>query len=271
VNGPLAIGLLLLMGIGPIIAWRRASLRHLVDSFLWPALFGLVVGVAAFFLGMKSLEALLVTTFSAFVLYTVVSEFHSGARARRAMVGESYGAALLGLMQKNQRRYGGYIIHVGVVFMYLGVTMSSIYRIEEIHTVEKGQEFAVGAYTLRYDDAQSREDEHMASMAATLTVFEDGQQIDTLHPETRFYKHPEQPATEVDLRSTMRDDLYVILGSIDNKGVATFQAYVNPLVWWLWCGGVVLVLGTAVAVFPTRRARVLERARETAAERRQPA
>jgi len=271
VNAPLGIALLLLMGIGPIIAWRRASARHLVESFLWPSLFGITVGLVAFVLGMRTLQALLVTSFSGFVLYTVASEFHAGARARRAMVGESYGAALLGLMQKNQRRYGGYIIHVGVVFMFLGVTMSSVYRVEEIHTVERGQEFAVGPYTLRYDDAESTEDAHMARLAATLTVFEDGKQIDVLHPEKRFYKRPEQPATEVDLRSTMRDDLYVILGSIDEKRTATIQAYVNPLVWWLWCGGVVLVIGTGVAVFPTRRARVLERARETAAERRQQA
>lgn len=269
VNAPLAIGLLLLMGIGPLVAWRRASVRNLVETFLAPSVFGLAAGAAAFAAGMRSLSALLVVSFSAFVLFTVVAEFHRGAQARRSMVGEGYGAALRGLLRKNQRRYGGYIIHVGVVFMFLGVTMSSVYRVEELHTIQKGEEFAIGSYTLRYVDSGSSEDEHVARLIATLNVFEDGRQIAVLEPEKRFYKRPEQPATEVAFRSTMRDDLYVILGGIEKDGTATFQAYVNPLVWWLWFGGVVLILGTAVAAFPARSAVARERARVDAAAARE--
>jgi len=271
VNAPLAIGLLLLMGIGPLIAWRRATMRHLMETFLPPAAFGVAAGVAIFAAGMRSLSALLVVSFSAFVVYTVVSEFHTGARARMSMVGEGYVAALRGLLRKNQRRYGGYIIHVGIVCMFLGVTMSSVYRVEELHTVAKGEEFTIGDYTLRYEDSGSSEDEHMASLKATLRVFEGGREITVLEPEKRFYKRPEQPATEVAFRSTMKDDLYVILGSIDKDGKATFQGYVNPLVWWLWFGGAVLVLGTAVAAFPARRAVERERARESAAAAREQA
>lgn len=262
VNAPLGIALLLLMGIGPLVAWRRATVKRVVETFLAPSLFGLAAGAAVFVGGMRSLSALLVVSFSGFVLYTVASEFHSGARARMSMVGGGYGQAIAGLLRKNQRRYGGYIIHVGVVFMFLGVTMSSVYRVEELHTVDRGQEFHIGNYRLRYEDSSSLEDEHVARLLATLRVFEGDREITVLHPEKRFYKRPEQPATEVDFRSTMRDDLYVILGSLDKDGKATFQGYVNPLVWWLWFGGVVLVLGTAVAAFPTRRAVERERARE---------
>ncbi|MBI5505499.1 MAG: heme lyase CcmF/NrfE family subunit [Deltaproteobacteria bacterium] len=269
VNAPLAVALLLLMGVGPVIAWRRATFRNLVDNFLGPAALGLAAGGVGFACGMRSLSAILVVSFSAFVLYTVAAEFHSGARARVAMVGDSYGAALLGLIRKNQRRYGGYVIHVGVVFMFLGVTMSSVYRVEELHTVKKGERFTIGRYTLEYQDSANEEDPHMAQLIATLAVYEDGEQITTLRPEKRFYKRPEQPATEVDMRSTMRDDLYVVLGSLDNQGVATFQTYVNPLVWWLWFGGVVLVLGTGIAAFPSRTATLRERARETSAIQRQ--
>jgi cytochrome c-type biogenesis protein CcmF len=270
VNAPLAIGLLLLMGIGPLVAWRRASLRHLVEAFLFPMGFGLVTGLAGFALGMRSISALLVTSFAAFVLYTVASEFHGGARARSRMVGETYGAAFAGLLRKNQRRYGGYIIHVGIVFMFLGVTMSSVYRVEELHTVKKGESFTVGPYTMRYEDARTVEDAHVARMIATLRIFENagdgkpGREIVTLEPEKRFYKRPEQPATEVAMRSTMKEDLYVILGTFDKDGTATFQAYINPLVWWLWFGGFVLVLGTAVAAWPARRVVERERAREAA-------
>ncbi len=268
VNGPLAVALLLLMGIGPIIAWRRATFRNLVDNFVVPTALGLAVGTAGFACGMRSLSAILVVSFSAFVLYTIAAEFHSGARARGAMLQESYMSAILGLMRKNQRRYGGYVIHVGVVFMFLGVTMSSIYRTEELHTVKKGEQFTIDRYTLKYMDSENKEDSHMAQLIATLDVYENGKQITTLHPEKRFYKRPEQPATEVDMRSTMRDDLYVVLGSIDDQGVATFQAYVNPLVWWLWFGGVVLVIGTAIAAFPSKAATLHERARVTSTIRR---
>jgi cytochrome c-type biogenesis protein CcmF len=267
VNAPLAIALLLLMGIGPLIAWRRATARHLRDTFLAPSAFGMAAGLIAFLAGMKTLSALLVVTFAGFVLFTVVTEFHAGARARMAMVGGGYLSALGGLMRKNQRRYGGYVVHVGIVFMFLGVTMSSVYRVEELHTIKKGEEFSIGNYTLRYEDSRSEEDTHVARLIATLRVFEGGREITVLEPEKRFYKRPEQPATEVAMRSTMRDDLYVILGSLDKDGTATFQAYINPLVWWLWFGGAVLVLGTGIAVFPARTVVERERARETAAAR----
>jgi len=271
VNGPLAVALLLLMGVGPVIAWRRATFRNLVDNFFKPTALGLGCGAFGFALGMRSLSAILVVSFSAFVLCTVAAEFHSGARARVTMVGETYTTALIGLFRKNQRRYGGYVIHVGVVFMFLGVTMSSVYRVEELHTVKKGERFTIGRYTLEYQDSANKDDSHMAQLIATLAVYEDENLITTLYPEKRFYKRPEQPATEVDMRSTMRDDLYVVLGSLDDRGIATFQAYVNPLVWWLWFGGVVLVVGTGIAAFPSRKAAFRERARETSVIRRQQA
>jgi len=268
VNAPLAIALLLLMGVGPLIAWRRSTVQNLVRTFLWPSVIGVVAGAGALAVGIHSVSAVLVISMSAFVLHTIVWEFHRGASARAAMVNEGYLAALASLFVKNQRRYGGYLIHLGVVFMFVGVTMSSIYRVEELHTVSPGETFAIGRYSLRYDGLQDLSDDHVARLAATLAVFDGDRQITTLEPEKRFYRRPEQPATEVAFRSTLRDDLYVILGSVDEKGnTATFQAYINPLVAWLWLGGIVLVIGTMVAIVPLRGARERERARERARER----
>jgi cytochrome c-type biogenesis protein CcmF len=263
VNAPLAIALLLLMGIGPLIAWRRTSWQQLSSVFLLPAGFGMAVGLVAFAAGMHSLSALLVTTFSAFALYTVATEFHNGAAARRRMVNESWPAALLGLIRKNQRRYGGYVVHVGIVFIFLGVTMSSVYRVEQAFTVQIGESFSIGSYDLTFVDLKNYDNDHISGLAATLDVYEDGEQIATLAPEKRFYKKPEQPATEVAFRSTMRDDLYVILGSVDDKNNVTFQAYVNPLVLWMWIGGAVLMLGTAICVAPSgRRTQAVSRAEQ---------
>ena len=143
--------------------------------------------------------------------------------------------------------------------------MSSVYRVEELHTVKTGEEFTIGDYALRYEDSRNDEDEHVARLIATLRVSGNGREIAMLAPEKRFYKRPEQPATEVAIRSTMSNDLYVILGSTDKDGTATFQAYVNPMVWWVWFGGAVLVVGTVIAAFPARRVVESERAPESTA------
>ncbi|MFQ5351986.1 MAG: heme lyase CcmF/NrfE family subunit, partial [Candidatus Binatia bacterium] len=269
VNAPLGIALLFLMGVGPVIAWRRASLDNLKKHFLWPSLLGLLTGLGSLIAGVHSLSALLVISLSVFVTYTIVAEFHRGAAARAAMTGKSYAAGLLGLMVKNQRRYGGYVIHLGVVFMFLGITMSSVYRVEETHTVSPGDSFTVGDYTLRYNSLRFDSDDHLDRIIANLSVSRDAVPVDTLQPEKRFYKKPEQPATEVAYRSNLKEDLYVILGNLGEGETVTFQGYVNPLVAWLWLGGVVLVIGTAIAVMPTRTAMQRERSRAAIATGRE--
>jgi cytochrome c-type biogenesis protein CcmF len=267
VNAPLGIMLLFLMGVGPIVAWRRATITKLMTTFAAPVGFGAAAGLAAVALGMRSLSAIIVTSLSAFVLQTIFHEFHRGARARMAMTGERYTTALRNLVSKNRRRYGGYVIHLGVVFMFIGVTMSSVYRVEEIHTVKPGESFTVGDFTLQYRGVTDLSDDHVARLSADLVVSRDGRPIASLAPEKRFYRRPEQPATEVDYRSTLAEDLYVILGSVgEDQTTATFQVYVNPLVMWLWIGGLVLILGTGICVFPGGR-RATERVREVARAR----
>jgi cytochrome c-type biogenesis protein CcmF len=252
VNTPLGLILLFLMGVGPAIAWRRATAKHLRRNFLFPVATGLVVSIALFIGGARNYYALVSFALCGFVLATIVAEFYRGMRARQGMMGESAAVALARLIGKNRRRYGGYIIHVGIVMMFLGITGTSAFRVEEQRTVERGKSFDVGAYTLRFDGMESHEDAHVASMMATVAVLKDGKQVDTLKPEKRFYKKPEQPTTEVAIRSTLGADLYLVLGSYDDaSGIATILAYINPLVSWLWYGGVVLMLGTGIVMWPS--------------------
>ncbi len=251
VAAPLGLILLFLTGAGPVIAWRRASVRNLQKSFLLPVSLGLVGGAILFAGGMRDFYALLSFSLCIFVLETVVMEFFRGARARQAMRGENPVTALLRLISKNRRRYGGYLIHVGVVMMILAITGTSAFKQEKQITVKPGDTFPMGRYTLRYDGVQPHETPHIAYLTAALAVLDNGRQVDVLRPEKRFYKKPEQPTTEVAIRSTLGGDLYVVLGSYDDTSkMATIQAYVNPLVGFLWWGGLVLALGTAVTIWP---------------------
>src|SRR5215813_2314130 len=252
VNAPLGLALLILMGIGPVIAWRRATPRNLWRAFAWPVGSALVAGAVLLVGGIPFGGAWFAFVGGVFALGTIVQEFWRGVRARQAMLHESAPRALGRLVGKNRRRYGGYIIHVGIVSIFVGIAASSVFRVEAQQTMKAGDEMQVGRYTLRYDRIDTQEDGHVARTAAVLPVFVDGRQIDTLMPEKRFYKKPKQPTTEVANRSTLREDLYVVLGSYDPQTqLVTIQAYVNPLVVWIWLGGLILALGTAVAVWPT--------------------
>ena len=253
VNAPLGLVLLFLTGVGPVIAWRRASARNLQKNFLIPLALGFVTGAGLFGAGVRHYYAIVSFSLCAFVSATIVMEFYRGVSARRAMVGENVATALAHLISKNRRRYGGYIIHVGMVMMFLAITGTSAFKQEQQITVKPGDTFPVGGYTLRYEGVEPRETPHIAYLTARVAVLKDGKQIDTLMPEKRFYKKPEQPTTEVAIRSTLGGDLYLVLGSFDEASrMATIQAYVNPLIGFLWWGGIVLAIGTGVTIWPAR-------------------
>ena len=262
VNTPLGVALLFLTGVGPVIAWRRASPRNLQRAFLWPVAAGLVAGVALWLGGVPLGWAHATFALSVFVLGTVVQEFWRGVRARQAMLHESAPRALSRLVGKNRRRYGGYVIHVGVVAIFVGVAASSTFRIEAQQTLKAGEEMQAGKYRLRYERLASQEDAHVSRLQAVVSVWRDGAQIATLTPEKRFYKKPQQPTTEVAMRSTLLEDLYLVLGSYDPKsGLVTILAFVNPLVAWLWIGAIVMGIGTGITMWPTpaeRHARAYE-------------
>src|SRR5262249_44119160 len=187
-----------------------------------------------------------------FVLGTIGQEFWRGMRARQAMLKESAPRALSRVVGKNRRRYGGYIIHNRVVPIFVRRAASTVFRVEVQQTLGEGQEMTAGKFRLRYEHITSQEDGHMSRMAAVMSVWQGDQQIATLEPEKRFYKKPQQPTTEVAMRSTLTEDLYTVLGSYDPpSGLVTIQAYVNPLVAWLWIGGFIMGLGTLVTMWPS--------------------
>ena len=253
VNAPLGLCLLFLMGVGPIIAWRRATWRNLKKNFTVPVLTGLIGGAACFVGGVRNYWAIVSFSLVFFASTTVVMEFYRGVRARQAMVGESVGLAFVRLISKNRRRYGGYIVHLGVIMIFVAITGTSAFRQERQVTLNPGEDFTLGDYTLRYNGLEERDTPHVAYLMANIDVQEDGRTVDTLRPEKRFYKKQEQPTTEVAIRSTLGSDLYLVLGSYDEEtGMATILAYLNPLISFLYWGGLMLVIGTAVVIWPPR-------------------
>ena len=256
VNAPLALALIFLMGIGPLIAWRRSSPRNLAHTFAAPAVIGIATGLGGALAGLTQWYVLTAFSLCAFVLGTIVAEFRRGVGARRHLVGEPPAKALVNLVAKNNRRYGGYVIHLGVILAFTGIVASSFFRLEVKKTVKDGESIDVGPYQLFYMGIKTTSDAHMESARAQVEVMRDGKPIALMQPAKLFYKRQGQPATVVALRSTPISDLYVVLAGVDdNTGAATFQIFLTPLVFWLWAGGIVMAFGTVIAMWPNVRER----------------
>jgi len=256
VNAPLALALVFLMGVGPLIAWRRSSLDTVAKTFAAPVIFGVVTGICAFIAGLREWYVLTALSLGAFALGTVSVEFRRGVSARRHMVSENPARAFVNLLAKNNRRYGGYIIHIGVVMAFVGIVASSFFRIEVKKSLKQGESFQVGSYDLEFLGLSQNETSHLETISARLEVLRDGKPIVLMEPAKLFYKRPQQPATSVAIRSTPAADLYVVLAGIDDAtGLTTFQVFLTPLVFWLWAGGLIMALGTVVAMWPNVRER----------------
>ena len=264
---PLGLLLLFLTGVGPLIAWRKASLRQLRTQFFGPLLVAAVAAVALVSSGVRQAAALISMSLCAFVAAAVFSEFYRGTQARMSALGERPFAALVALVDRNKRRYGGYLVHLAMVMVFVGVTGSSLFQSEAQAALKRGESMSIGGFELRYVDTSSQATPNVEVFAAHVEVRRGGELVGLLRPERNFYLHWDQPASEVGLLSTLREDLYLILIAYDPRtDVATFKVYLNPLVNWIWLGGFFLIIGTHVAVLPDRRERAAVEAMARLAE-----
>jgi cytochrome c-type biogenesis protein CcmF len=254
VNVPLGLALLFLSGVCPLIAWRKASPRNLRRNFLYPLTLSFFSTAGLYVIGVRHVVALLSLSICVFVFGTILLEFYRGTRARKATGGGTTAQAFLSLMQRNRRRYGGYIIHFGVVLIFVGITGSSAYQLEKDVVLQPGEQAQVGPFTLRYEDIQRVILPTHEAFIATVSFVRGNKVVTTLFPEKRLYFAQNQPTTEVALRTTLLEDLYVILAGFEPSKIATFKVFVNPLVSWMWIGGFIIVVGTVIAIWPERRA-----------------
>ena len=275
VNIPIGLLLLALLGIGPIIAWRRASPRNLKRNFTLPLLFGAAVGFALWLQGVRHPQALLTFALGAFVMATIVIEFQKGTRARSSIEKEGTFRAFFSLIQRNRRRYGGYIVHAGLVITFMGVA-GHAYNVEEQVVLQPGESGEVRSpfghtYRLSYQDMSSYPATNMTKVIASLRVEKDGRPAGLLTAEQRSYRQRTETTSEVGIRRAWNEDLYVILAGIDDvnavvrgtnlRPVTTFRFLVNPLVPWIWAGGFVMAMGTLIAMWPTAPGAVRPRAK----------
>lgn len=248
--------LLLLMGIGPLIAWRRASLRSLVTTFRWPTLVALVTGAALIALGAgSSIPGLIAYTFSAFVAATIVLEFARGTRARKALGATSWPAAFGSLIARNRRRYGGYVVHASIVLLAIGIAGSSAFDSVAEARLERGESMSIGSYILTYRSLTERQAANATQQRAVLEVQRSGRDLGTLEAGKNAYTVEEQVSNEVGIRSDRLtgEDLFVIAEQIDPDGAVYFRVFVKPLVNLIWIAGGVFLLGSVIALWPDAR------------------
>ncbi len=254
VNIPIGLFLLFLTGVGPLLAWRRTSLASLKRNFGWPLLGGLAVGAVAFPLGYHDFYALVCIVLSVFVALTIGSEFFRGARVVCARAGVNFLRAIGQLTMRNTRRYGGYVVHFGMVLIFIGLSGAAFNQDKQMQ-MAPGSRMQIGPYELLCQTFTTRPEQNYTAERATIEVVRGGKSVMMLYPERRFYPANEQAGTMVAIRSTLKEDLYLVYAGRDpDNQQPVIHVYLNPLVKWIWLGGVILVLGTFLALLPNRQA-----------------
>jgi cytochrome c-type biogenesis protein CcmF len=264
-TGPLFAGLLLLMGVAPLAAWRHSTAKTLGKAIWKPFIASLLVLGYVLYVGVRQPAAILGLWLSALVVFVTLYEFWRGANARHRKSGESLPLALWRLAGRNRRRYGGYIIHLGVVLMAIGIIGIEVFQTETQGTIQQGGELSLGQYRMTYNSLALWDTDDGRNVArAVVSVYKNDKYIGDLYPRRDYFYDSQQPMTIPGVRSTLEDDFYVLLVDwqpISTQG-ATFKVFHNPLVNWLWVGAWVFILGTMVAAWPDQEKESLrERAR----------
>jgi cytochrome c-type biogenesis protein CcmF len=249
---PIGLVLLFLTGVGPLLAWRKSTILNLREQFMWPGLATAAVVGAVYAMGLRVWASTACFGLSAFVASTVVQEFWRGARVRRQVSGTDLFTAMVGLVARSKRRYGGYIVHLGIVLMFIGFAGQG-YKLDQQVALQPGQTTILGHYALRHDTVQESDDGRKQMVTGHVTVFDrQGKELGKLAPAKWFFrKHEQEPASQVAIRRSFAEDLYLVMPAFDLKDQsASYEIVINPLVDWIWFGFGVLAMGTMIALLP---------------------
>jgi cytochrome c-type biogenesis protein CcmF len=255
VNVPIALALLLLTGAGPVLSWKRATASVLQRNLLIPMFVGVLAAAIGIPFGLHGLYPIVCVFGVAFVVSTIVMEFARGLQARKDVADAKGAMAVVSLVQKNKRRYGGYIVHAGMVLVFVGVLGSTVFQKESHGPLREGEKLTIGPYALTLRGVEEKQVSNAQQTRAVLDVNRNGKSLGLAHPAKSMYFKSQQPMTEIALHQTPAEDLYLILGGVNDDGSVSIQAYINPLVSLIWLGGVVMVFGTIIALTDKMRLR----------------
>ena len=252
INIPIAMFLLLLTGVGPLIAWRKSSFDSLRRSFLWPTVAGATVAAVLLALGVRSFYALVSFGLCTFVLVSVAMEFVKGANAIKSKDKSNFISSVIELTHRNTRRYGGYLVHVGVVIIFIGFTGKAFDQRTTVE-IQKGDVISLGHYQLRLVDVEQGQNDNYRWQKIIVDATKNGEHVATLEPEKRLYLAKKEPASEVAIRRRPNEDLYINFAGLSDDGQkVVMEAYVFPLVSWIWMGYWVTLAGTIVCLIPSK-------------------
>jgi len=252
INIPIAMFLLLLTGVGPLIAWRKSSFDSLRRAFLWPTVAGVAVAAGLLIMGVRSFYALVSFGLCTFVLVSVTMEFVKGANAIKSKDKTNFISSVIELTHRNTRRYGGYLVHVGVVIIFIGFTGKAFDQKTTVE-IQKGDTISLGKYQLQLLDVQQGQNDNYRWQKIIVDATKNGEHVATLEPEKRLYLAKKEPASEVAIRRRPNEDLYInFAGLSDDGGKVVMEAYVFPLVSWIWMGYWVTLAGTIVCLIPSK-------------------
>ena len=249
---PIGLFLLFLTGVGPLFAWRRTSTESLRRNFMYPGIASVVLVGALIAAGMRHFYALISFGFCLFVALTILVEFYKGAKSIAAKNDMNLARAVFELTHRNTRRYGGYLVHMGIVLAFIGFT-GHAFNQNEVKELDVGDSMKVGKYDLRMVNLAQGDEANYSWHRATMAVSVNGELLGTLSPEKRFYTASKQGTSEVGIRVRPNEDLYLNFGGMsdDNKR-AVIQAYIFPLVSWIWIGTLTVIFGTLVCLVPSK-------------------
>lgn len=248
---PIGLALLVLTGIGPLLAWRKSTLSNLLHQFLWPVVVAVGVAGALVAFGVRVWSSGICFALCAFVFTTIAQEFIRGADVRRSATGTDRLTALIGLVGRSRRRYGGYIVHVGIALMFLGFAGEGFKQNATV-LLKPGEQTTLGHFTIRHDALTITSDAQKQMITGHVSIFDDGDPAGGMAPAKWFFnKHEQEPTSEVAIRRAVSEDLYIVLAGYDAQNqTATYAITINPLVNWIWFGFGVIAFGTGLALLP---------------------
>ena len=257
VAAPIGLALLFFTGVGPLIPWRKASPRELRRRFMWPLVVAAVAVIPALYFAQEGAKwwAALAIVLGAFTVACILGEYWRGIRVRHQLGGISWPGAVGQLFSRNRRRYGGYVVHLGVVSIIVAIACQGAFSTQGDLALRTGQTGEVAGYQFTNDGGTRTRDDHKMSVGVALGVSEDGNRFATLNPGVDVFTAQMQRSSEVAVDTSPFRDVYVVLVGLTPDGLARISVFINPMMMWIWIGGLVMVLGSIIAVWPSRRPR----------------